>query len=236
MTCILMPTVAFAAIAKQATDYDDTSAGDSSETTAITVDSGSDILLVAGIGSEDSTEADSVISSITCNTTETMTQAKTYFEGVNRVDIWYLINPTVGSYNCVTAYAGTVSDSVLNFSVYTGAKQSAQPDAVSAGESGAGFPATPDVTTVAANCVIVDVVDGNLSTQTAVEPTAGQTEILDTDTANHTVGVGYEIVTTATAYSQTWSATGGGSWDAIAVSFAPVAPTGIKKGSVIVTT
>lgn len=220
---IFWPQISFAAIAKQATDYDDSSSGDNTETTSVTVDSGSDLMVFAS-GAEDPVEADMTISGISCNSSGfTLTKAVGYTESVNRVEIWYAIAPTVGTYDCITSLGGTTTSIRFNYTMFSGVNQLGQPGAIGSGTTGGFMPSSAAVTTIAPNSVVIDVVDVNASAVTNVIPTAGQTEVLDSDDDSHTVGVGFEIETTAGTYTQTWSADSGSGYDAVAVSFAPAA-------------
>lgn len=221
---IFIPSLAFAAIAKQTTDFDDTSSADTSETTNITVDSGSNLVLVVTYGGADSNETDRSISSISCNsgafTLAAITGAYTA-TSTTTTDIWIAYAPTVGTYDCICTFGGTNLIGNLNYIVFSGVKQTDQPDDVGT-NSDASEPLTIDIITTVSGAVIIDAALADPDAATSMTPLSGQTETMDADSASITFGSGFEIVTTATTYTQQWEfADATGSWKMSSVAFAP---------------
>lgn len=70
--------------------------------------------------------------------------------GDRAISTWYLVNPASGANNVVISLASSFI--AANSVSYTGAKQSAQPDAVSKGTDTATTQTTGTLTTVANNC------------------------------------------------------------------------------------
>lgn len=84
-----------------------------------------------------------------------------------RNSIWYLINPSTGSNNVVVTSSSSLYKSSFAIS-YTGAKQSAQPDAVNSDLNASANTITVSTTTVADNSWVV-----GFGTNDAVTPTPG---------------------------------------------------------------
>jgi len=127
-----------------------------------------------------------------------------------------------GTYNCVaTAPSGTWSKSVITSS-YKGCKQEA-PSMASIASTVSQATTSLNITTGAADSLIVDAAGVYSSNVTTITPTAGQTKIAQGETAsNRHFAVGYEVEATAQQYSRTWSFASSGFWQMVAFAVKPV--------------
>jgi hypothetical protein len=143
-------------------------------------------------------------------------------------------NGTPTSYNVTaTSATGQYNGGLATIS-FTGASQ-ATPEATGRNTGLDATSSSVSVTSVTANDAIVDAVGVFTGSITGVSPTAGQTEVQDIGPAGGMrLGLGYELVTTAQAYSQTWSWTPTSSFD---LQFGlAIAPAGAANTPVVIET
>lgn len=93
------------------------------------------------------------ISGVTYNG-NAMTLATTSINSTDRIGLYYQLGPTTGTHNVVISISGAASGLSGNSESFTGAKQSAQPDATTTGAQSA-TPKTTNITVVAANSWVV---------------------------------------------------------------------------------
>lgn len=198
----------------------------SSITVSHVVASGLDRLLVAKIHTDDTTTpTDMPPTGVTYNS-DALTFADehtTTGSEKNRIDIWYMVAPDEGTYNCVATFTGTVDACMLTVENYTGVDQADPLNTTNSAFTISAGPIQVAVTTDVANCVIVDMVHTTSSTRT-VAVNAGQTQTYNVQQTGAFRGAGaYEIVTTATTYTQSWTVNTTSDWLIIATAFNPVA-------------
>ncbi len=136
--------------------------------------SGADRLLIVGVGSDDATSGDRVVSSVTFNGINlTNAHSKDYSTAASRCELWQLRNPPAGFYTITVTMAGTVTRLGAGSLVMTGMNPYAVVDATGSGE-GYSSTASSTVTTITDRAYVVDLVlHHNVS---GLTPGAGQTE------------------------------------------------------------
>jgi hypothetical protein len=201
----------------------------SSITVSHVVASGSDRLLVAKTHQDDTTTpTDMPVTGITYNSVA-MTKADdhdTTGAEKNRIELWYLVAPDEGTYNCVATFTNTIDACMLTVENYTGVKQTSPLNVTGSAFAISAGPAQVSITTTVADCLIVDMVHATSSSRTfAVN--SGQTSTYNVQQTGAFRGAGaYEIVTTATSYTQGWTINTTSDWLAIASAFEPVVVAG----------
>ncbi len=158
----------------------------------------------------------------------------------NRItELWYLIAPATGTHDVVVTYANEPSDFFsVGVTTYTGAKQTAQPDASGKNTSGASNVTSmaKSITTIADNCWIVGAAS-NLANGTLTVGDSGTT--LRQSIYQRTVG-GYELFqldsngakTPAGSYSTGINWVGNAQANIVVASIAPSVasgPTNLKS-------
>jgi len=150
---------------------------------------GTNLVLIVGVGMEDLTDADRVISSITYNGVS-LTKIRSDDDTTNNIttDLWYLINPTTGANTIlVTMNAGTISTTLGGAVSFSGADQTS-PIEANTGTTGTADPATLSVTTITDNAwVLATIFSSTLNTMTV---TGVQTSRWNVDTGLFLAGGG----------------------------------------------
>jgi hypothetical protein len=190
--------------------------GATSHTIAYTT-SGSDRAVACSTRSYDA----NAVTGVTYNAVSLTQTGGTTTLGSDAVKYWYLINPATGSNNFVISLS---SSRRLEFNAvsFTGAKQSAQPDA-QAQTSGTSTTATNSVTTVADNSIIACFTHGN---GTSGSVTGGTNATLGSQVTDR-CGNGYSgLITPAGSTTQVLNWGGSGQWSFGQVSFSPVPASG----------
>lgn len=208
----------------------DTDISSTTLTFAHTVGAGSNRISIVGVGLEDSATCPTV-TGITFNTTENFTQIDTHLfaSDANRIDLWYLLNPTVTTANIVITVSDTTDD--LNGGAITidGAKQQA-PEADNKG-TGAGDSSLV-ITTLTNGAWIIDIV-ADASSGTTFTPASGQTERYNVN-QGMTLDCGTEEIAIAGEQTAEWTNTGG-AWTSIIASFEQyVAPSAYVPKVIII--
>jgi hypothetical protein len=193
-----------------------------------TVGSGNNRVLVVGVVAEDSVVADQIISSVKFNgvnmtAVSGSTKSRVVYSGSSysstlRTDLYYMLNPPVGTYTVLITYNGSVSYRVGGAVSLTNVKQQA-PEAVAANAATATAISTT-LTVPNSGAWIVDVVghsnSGSFTTSTA-------TERWDKNSGNHTGACSTKAVTTPGSNTITWIYSG--SSGTIVHSLAAFAPS-----------
>lgn len=160
-----------------------------------TVVAGSNLILWVSL----LTPAGDKMTTVTWNTTETMTQAskKASTASLGVVYTYFIVNPTSGTHAITTTnVASEVSGSACS---YTGAAQTGVPDATN-GYTAASTPLSGSITTVATNCWVFTSCGSDYGNAT-MQPTAGVTQrgqglIQSSGDSNGALAAG--------SFSQTW--------------------------------
>lgn len=165
-----------------------------------TVSSGTNTALVVFIGASDATEADRAISSVTWNTSESLT-AGVSTDGPatsnRRAAIYYLLNPTATTANIVVTFAGTVTSSACLAVSYQNVHQSSPIGDTDGVAAGSGTSASRTLTTTAANSLVLDAISVGLA------PTPDfKRQIRGRETSTHLFG-GSEWAVTGSGTNQT---------------------------------
>lgn len=136
-----------------------------------------------------------------------------------RSTLYYLIAPATGAHTVAVTYSSSIQTGGGGAISLTGCKQSGQPDAHNGAHAWSSKPATVDVTTVADNCWVVDVLGATGS------PTCVNTQRwkitgaqyfwagADTNSPKHPAG----------AQTMSWTFASNATWVLSAASFAPAA-------------
>lgn len=196
----------------------------SSITVSHVVASGLDRLLVAKTHTDDTTTpADMPVTGVTYNS-DALTKADDHLSTggeKNTIELWYMVAPDEGTFNCVATFTGTVDACMLTVENYTGVDQADPLNTTNSAFTISTGPIQVAVTTDVANCVIVDMVHTTSSTRT-VAVNAGQTQTYNVQQTGAFKGAGsYELVTTATTYTQSWTVSSNSDWLIIATAFNP---------------
>ena len=183
---------------------------------------GSNLILAVGVAITDATLADRTVSGITYNAVA-LTKIRSDDDTTapaGRSEMWYLVNPATGANNVVVTMGGTNTVLAAGAISLTGAAQTGQPDANN-GAVGANNTPTVNVTTVADNSWVVDVI--RVVTPTVSTAGAGQTERWEqnaSDDDNHAAGSTEGPKTPAGSVTMSWT-TEYKSWAISAASFSP---------------
>ena len=163
------------------------------------------------------------ITSATYNGTS-LTKATSTRGGGMASEIWYLANPTTGSNTLSVTITGATDSIKLAAASFTGANQSSPLDATSIASGWGGNP-TASITTVTAN----DLVTATLSRFGTTDATTNRTSLYNS-TASSTLGAAsYQIATTPTSYSDTYTGSASADWSMSMAAFKPA--TGGGTGS-----
>lgn len=233
--CLLFvaPSGAYAAIA-----VDATSAAANVTTISSThshTTTGTNLIMIFAVSAAIN-NANQIVSTITYNgDSATKIDAQTNATPIARdTELWYLIAPDTGTHDVVVTFANEPSDFFsVGVTTYTGAKQSAQPDASAKSENSANATSISQaLTTVADNSWIVGA-GTNLANGNANMAEAGS--FLRQQIYERVPTGGYELVqldsngskTPAGAYSQGWSWTGNAQSQIVVASIAPAADAAV---------
>ena len=173
------------------------------------VGAGANRILIVCITGEDSTSSDVNVASVTWNGTA-LSQAVEKFQTAQMSTIYYLIAPESGTFDIVVTFDGVGTSVAANATSWTGAKQSAQPDAIaSTGNGVAGASIALDIVTVADDCIIIDSLNSSSGGSTLTVQDAGQTQraniLIPDPTPNYRHGSSSEVATTAGTYNLGWT-------------------------------
>ncbi|MFZ0034386.1 MAG: hypothetical protein WAK60_05305, partial [Sedimentisphaerales bacterium] len=193
-----------------------------------TVGSGNNRLLVVSIVSKDSTPSDQIISSVKFNSVSMTlvpgsTKSRTVYSGTSysttlRSDLYYMLNPPVGTYTVLVNFNGSVSYRVGGGVSLSNIKQQA-PEAVAASSATSASISTI-ITVPNTGAWVVDVVghsnSGSFTTSTS-------TERWDKTSSYHTAAASTKAVTSSGSNTLSW--TFSGSSGTIIHSLAAFAPS-----------
>jgi hypothetical protein len=202
--------------------------GGSSNTFAFTVNSGTDNLLLVFVGAEanGANDGNDRITGITYNSVA-LTKIDAQYTNVtpggsgDSAEAWYLVNPTVTTANIVISYTGTVDGDTATAIQVTGANQSAPVDAFQGNKGNSANPST-NVTTVANNCLVIDILTGSGS-GTSLTPDASQTQQSNiTNAGQLRSATSSEAKATAGTVTMSWTMASQ-VWAQVVVSIAPTA-------------
>lgn len=169
---------------------------------------GTNRILVVGIGTEDATTAERTVTSVAFGGVPlTLVRADDNDTVDFHSELWYLVNPsTVSGSVVITMPAGGTSRIRAGALCYSGVHQTTPIDAHNGANAATGHPST-SITTLTADAMLVDVVSVN--TSGIGTPGTGQTTRWDQTGTGQEAGGSDELVTTATSYTQSWTIGGG---------------------------
>jgi len=149
------------------------------------------------------------VASVTWNGTA-LSQAVEKFQTAQMSTIYYLIAPESGTFDIVVTFDGVGTSVAANATSWTGAKQSAQPDAIaSTGNGTAGASIALDIVTVAADCIIIDSLNSSSGGSSLTVQDAGQTQraniLIPDPTPNYRHGSSSEVGAGAGTYNLGWT-------------------------------
>jgi len=174
-----------------------------------TVSSGNNRLLVVGIVSEDATPADQIISSVKFNgVSMTLVPDSTKSRGNAssglRTDLYYMLNPPVGTFTVLITYNGSVSYRVGGAISLRNIKQQV-PEAVITNSASSATTISTNITVPNAGAWIVDVVghsnSGSFTTSTS-------TERWDRNSGSHTGAGSTKAVSSPGSNTVSWTYSG----------------------------
>ncbi len=193
-----------------------------------TVGSGSNRVLVVSVVTEDSTAADQRISSVKFNGVDMTpvsgsTKSRTVYSGTSysstlRTDLYYMLNPAVGTYTVLITHNGSVSYRAGGAISLNNVKQQVPEAIVANSATSASISTNIDVPNT--GVWIVDVV-GHSNSGSFTSSTT--TERWDKNSSYHTGAGGTKAITTSGSNTITW--TFSGSSGAIVHSLAAFAPS-----------
>jgi RHS repeat-associated protein len=155
------------------------------------------------------------VTSATYNGTS-LTKATSTRAGGMASEIWYLANPASGSNTLSVTVTGATDSIKLTAASFTGAAQSSPLDASNIATGFGGNPSA-SVTTVTAN----DLVTATLSRFGTTDATTNRTSLYSS-TASSTLGAAsYQIATTPTSYSDTYTGSADSDWSMVMAAFKP---------------
>jgi hypothetical protein len=168
-----------------------------------TVGSATDRVLYIGIGVRDPGSSSSVITGITWNGTENLTQKHSERNGTSQhTEIWTLVAPTETTADIVISFSTTVGRTIAGATNYQDVNQSTPVEA-NAGSNGTGSPASTPITTVNDNALLVDTI--GIHNNVALAPGTGQTERWEVNASGGSAASSDEGAPTAGGYTQTYS-------------------------------
>jgi len=222
---VMAPTSASAGIAyNSSADLGNNSSSGSPVTSSFTVNSGLNLLLVVAVTGDLTTGSDDITTKTYNGTSLTLAIKNTGGAGPNSrfQYIYYLLSPFVGTANIVIG-AATAHWIFALAAVYSGVKQSAQPDAVTTNHSTSAVASlTTNITTISNNSLAILAEDHG--THTAV-PTAGAGSVLRVIGAAYNEPALFDSgspITPAGAYSMTTTLSAGTDYIGHAIaSFSP---------------
>lgn len=139
--------------------------------------------------------------------------------------LWYLIAPDTGAHNVVVNFSGGQYGRAAAIS-FTGAAQTGQPDAAAEADSSHDATSSLAITTVAADCYIIDAI-ALASSPTALARDSGQTDLYtEPDGSVVDVGGSYKAAGAAGAKTMVWT------WSYVAAAGYTHAAIAIKPASV----
>lgn len=180
--------------------------------TTFTISSGSNLCLVVGAAANDGVAGDRDVSSITWNGVALTKGAESDDTAeFDNTEIWFLLNPDTGNHNLVVTCGGTCTIISAVVAVYSGVKQTGQPDATDVEDEASAASTTSTITTVADNSMIVSHCVCHNQARSIDSLTGGNIRV------NGDVGTAYDsaigdiLTTSAGAQTVTWNFGGGNS-------------------------
>lgn len=191
--------------------YDTTSNGGEDATVSSSTHShtctGTNLTLLILISANDTTLADRTVSTVTYNGLPCTLAKVSDNGGQRRVEIWYQTAPATGAHDIVVTMGGTCTTLAVQGLSLTGTAQFNPIDSSGSNSSAASVAtASASITTLSANCYLVDVLH-NQNTASAQTETSGQTNRYELQGTALDVNVGTEQlgIKGATAASYTWT-------------------------------
>lgn len=145
-----------------------------------------------------------------------------------RSEIWYLSSPSSGANTVSATVTGDTDQRGFVSSSWLGAATTSVLDAANAGATGDVSPISGSVTTTQANSLIID---SAARFGTAAVTKGGSQTLLQSDVSGSTtVASSYQLATTATAYTLTWTTSGTNDWAHVVASFKENTSTAVNSG------
>jgi len=193
-------------------------------TVSHTTASGSNLILIAPNSVQDSNHANFPVTGITYNGVALTKVRADEPTGNVRTEIWYLLNPDVGTFNCIKTTTGSVGESTLGVVTLSGVNQAA-PEANN-GATGTSNSPTVSLTTIAdlAWSITVACAETNFTSVNNSQTVLTGYPIVDQSYEN-TDAARLEI-TSAGATTLGYSLSSGQPWAISAISLAPAAAVG----------
>lgn len=186
-------------------------------------------IILVGVAAFDPVVGTRTVSSVTYNgVTLTVVPGATVDNSANfRNQIYYGLAPASGAHNVVVNMGGNCDGVNVFIASFSGAKQSGQPDASAVANVNAATTAGPALTTIAANCAIFTVAQ---ATNGPLVVAGSQTE-LDPNSAGRDAVDAYRLVTTAGAYTPSYTRAAADDIAVSAVSIAPFVASAANTGA-----
>lgn len=212
---------------------DSSSSSEASAATSLTYShtcSGTNRILIVGIGSDDNPGDGDIVTGVTYNgvaMTQIVKRITDNATFTNRYAyLYYLINPASGANNIVVS-ASASGNIRANSISYTGALQSGQPDAFTSGGVAAATSKAVALTTVVNNCWMVSfgvcVLVGPPSAGTGITARGSGSTNTAIGDSNGALAIG--------SNSMTWTQSGSDSFNILQASFSPAPEVSIPSGN-----
>ena len=193
------------------TDGDNVTTSSFTNVVARYVESTNDILVVGITARDQTTLADTNVTSVTWNG-DALTKAVDKTDTQRNTEIWYIVNPDAGNdLQLVATFAGTVDRGTMNYCFMSGVDQTTPVDVTTSASGISGSYSTINITSASIDSVLFDVVYSDAAAFTTPAATGTGTV---TERANLTVGAGADMVGTMTqvtinpgVYNTTWTFT-----------------------------
>ena len=222
----------------KATKVDDGYDGGGSNWTWTHVCTGSNLLLVVEVALWQDAAGTGSISGITYNSVA-LTKANTELSVGMESEIWYLVAPSTGSHSITATVTGATDSRRFASTSFIGVLQISPLDTTAINSTSSGAPSKA-ITTSAVNELIVDSVSRFSDDPLTVG--GSQTQIYNDDTIPNgnswvtSLGTAsYEIVTTATSYTISWTGASVNDCAQVIACFKPAAASTVNQGAALLT-
>lgn len=171
-----------------------------------TVGSGSDRIIIAGIAIRGRDQGDETVQFITRDSVNfTHAGHPTVEDGLFRVELWYQVNPTVGSFTIACQLNGSVETALGAASISLHGVHQTTPIGATAGQmTGNGATVTTNITTQHAGSVLVDLAQTRNDADINVKDTNQTNRAEPNDGGANILGMSTKAVASAGATDMGW--------------------------------
>lgn len=197
------------------------STGASSQTFSYTC-TGSNLILIVGVCSFDTTLGNRSVSSVTYNSVAlTPLTAQDLSSVSGRVQLFYLIGPATGAHNIIVTMGGTATAFDIGVVSFTGCDPSSGFNAQNGNTFTSTTSASINTSSTVDNCVLIDAMNGNVGPMSFG---SGQTQIMKR--SGSTAMMGYRAIGAAGSYVSTYTTSSNDDYEIASIIIAPVTAGG----------